>query len=74
MCGLLMKTDSELLEEIYWLIGRADPTADDIRGAAIQISWLIEQFRPEIAKKISERHLWPYPFFKKEWPYLKPHN
>ena len=67
---MIKKSDAEIIEEIYWLIGRADPTDADLRGAAIQVSWYIEEQRPELVEKVSKQNYWPIPFFKKEWPYI----
>ena len=49
----------DLIKEIYWLIGRADPTADDLRGAAKQVAHLIELKRPDLAKTVRNERNWP---------------
>jgi len=52
-------TDKELIKEIYWTIGRADPTDADLRGAAKQVALLIEQERSGYAKEICTAMQWP---------------
>ena len=49
----------QLIKEIYWLIGRADPTDADLRGAAKQVAWLIEQKQPGLAKDVRITMRWP---------------
>lgn len=60
-----MTKQQKTLREIYWLIGRADPTKEDLAGAAKQVAALIEARHEDIATCVcSEQHGWSMPLFK----------
>lgn len=54
-------TDNQLILEIYLIIGRADPTDADLRGAAKQVASLIEKLRPNLAARLCAVMRWPAP-------------
>lgn len=51
----------QIIEEVYWLLGRADPTAEDRKGAIIQAMSLIEGQAPELAQEVCSKLNWPKP-------------
>lgn len=62
-----MKTAHEMqnaIGEMYFLIARADPTINDLAGAAKQVACLIESDFPEIAESVcSGMTGWSVPLF-----------
>lgn len=53
----------KLIQEIYWTIGRADPTDADLRGSAKNCAALIEHYAPELALDMANKMNWTIPLF-----------